>query len=216
MCGRYTLTTPVPVLAERFGFDSFPELKPRYNVAPTQPVAVVVAGPELRRELVLMRWGLVPAWSREGPKGPPLINARSETAADRPAFRQALRSRRCLVPADGFFEWAKVGGRKQPHYFHRPNGEPFAFAGLWERWQGPEGDPLLSCAVLTTEANEVVRPVHDRMPVILAPEDFQRWLESGDAELLRPCPPEALAVTRVSALVNSPRNDGPECLRPVA
>src|SRR5262245_19578160 len=216
MCGRYSLSTPVPVLAEYFRLPGCPDLQPRYNVATTRPVPVVRSAEDSQRERVLMRWGLVPSWSREGPTGSPLINARAETVADRPAFRQAFRTRRCLIPADGFIEWAVVDGRKQPHHFHRPGGGPFAFAGLWESWQGADGEDLLSCAILTTAANELVRPVHERMPVILDAGAFDRWLSAGGVELLRPYPAAGLVCSRVSPLVNSPRNDSPQCLRLVA
>src|SRR5262249_35050656 len=143
------------------------------------------------RELGLLRWGLIPSWAEEA--GAPLINARSETVADKPAFRAAFKQRRCLIPADGFFEWLPVNGKKQPYYICRQDGHPFGFAGLWERWEGADGPPVESCTILTTEANEVVRPLHDRMPVLLDPRDYAAWLDpSGQKpallELLRPCP----------------------------
>jgi putative SOS response-associated peptidase YedK len=216
MCGRYTLTTPIPVLAELLACLPPAGLPPRYNIAPTQSVPVVRAQSGRPRECVLMRWGLIPSWQRDRPTGPPLINARSETVAAKPAFRQAFRSRRCLLPADGFFEWAVVEGRKQPRYFHRRDGAPFAFAGLWEHWEAPTGEHILSCAVLTTEANELVRPVHERMPVILEAAQFDHWLEVGGVDLLHPYPAASLCCTLVGTLVNSPRNDSPDCLAPVA
>jgi putative SOS response-associated peptidase YedK len=167
------------------------------------------------REAALLRWGLIPPWSKDPKQAP--INARAETAADKPTFRHALRKRRCLVPADGFYEWAAVGGRKQPCCLRPWDERPWAFAGLWERWEGPEG-PVESCAVLTTEANELVRPVHDRMPVILPERHWAAWLDAGlqDAAelvpLLRPIPSDAMRAYPVGALVNNPRNEGPECL----
>jgi putative SOS response-associated peptidase YedK len=213
MCGRFARTFPAAALARLLGLDGAPELPPRYNVAPTQPVATARLGPQGGRELALLRWGLVPAWSADPRKG--FINARAETAAAKPAFRSAFKQRRCLVPADAFFEWQAEGGRKQPYLFRRRDGAPFAFAGLWERWQGRGGEALETCCILTTGANEVVAPVHDRMPVILRPEDFGPWLESGPPSLLAPYPAELMVGYPVSPLVNSPRHDGPECLRPL-
>jgi putative SOS response-associated peptidase YedK len=169
----------------------------------------------------LLRWGLVPSWAKDKGIGARLLNARAETAATQPSFRSAFKKRRCLIPADGFFEWAKVEGRKQPFYFTLQDGGPFAFAGLWEEWKG-EGEPLRSCAILTTEANDVVRPVHERMPVILAPDDYTKWLGPAARSqeellpLLRPLPGEALVARPVSPFVNSARNEGPGCVEPVA
>ena len=216
MCGRFSLFSPAPVLAEAFGLAGFPELAPRYNIAPTQPVAAVRSG-EAGRQLVRLRWGLVPLWLRDLRQAP--INARAETAADKPLFRAALRKRRCLVPASGFYEWLALARerRKQPYCFRPGDERPWAFAGLWERWQGPDG-PVESCAILTTEANELVRPVHDRMPVILPRQHWAAWLdpalqEAGElVPLLRPYPADAMRAYPVGALVSNPRNDGPECL----
>jgi putative SOS response-associated peptidase YedK len=213
MCGRFARTFPAAAFAQLLGLDEAPELPPRYNVAPTQPVAAARLGPQGGRELALLRWGLVPAWSADPRKG--FVNARAETAAAKPTFRAAFRRRRCLVPADAFFEWQAEGGRKQPYLFRRRDGAPFAFAGLWERWQGGGGEALETCCILTTTANEVVAPVHDRMPVILLPEDFGPWLEGGSASLLSPYPAVLMVGYQVGPLVNSPRNDGPECLRPL-
>jgi putative SOS response-associated peptidase YedK len=218
MCGRFSLFTPTPVLAEAFDLAGLPELAPRYNIAPTQPVAAVRSG-EAGRECVWLRWGLVPPWSRDMKQAP--INARAETAADKPLFRVALRKRRCLVPASGFYEWLALAGgkRKQPYCFRHGDERPWAFAGLWERWEGP-GGPVESCAILTTEANELVRPVHDRMPVILPRQHWAAWLdpmqqEAGElVQLLRPYPAEAMRAYPIGGLVNNPRNDRPECLAP--
>jgi putative SOS response-associated peptidase YedK len=220
MCGRFTLKASPEALAERFGVAPPFPLFPRFNVAPTQGVPALLANGE-GREWAVLRWGLVPSWATDKSIGARLLNARAETAASLPSFRSAFKSRRCLVPADGFFEWAKVGGRKQPYYFTLQDGGPFAFAGLWEEWKG-EGEPLRSCAILTTEANDVVRPVHERMPVILAPDDYARWLgPAGRPQeellpLLRPLPAEALVARPVSPFVNSARNEGPRCVEPVA
>jgi putative SOS response-associated peptidase YedK len=216
MCGRFLLFSDPSTLADLFDLAAFPELSPRYNIAPTRPVAAVRTG-EAGRECVRLRWGLVPPWSRDAKEAP--INARAETAADKPTFRHALRKRRCLVPADGFYEWAAVGGRKQPYCFRPWEERPWAFAGLWERWQGP-GGPVESCAILTTGANDLVRPVHDRMPVILPERHWAAWLDPEGQDvaellpLLRPFPSDAMRAYPVGLLVNDPRNDGPGCLDP--
>jgi putative SOS response-associated peptidase YedK len=222
MCGRFTLKSKANTLADLFQLSEVPPLEPRYNIAPTQPVAAVRQQAENGRELAMLRWGLIPSWARD-PKeySAKCINARSETVAQKPAFRSAFRDRRCLIPADGFFEWQQQGkGKKQPFYFTLPDGQPFAFAGLWEAWSGPDGD-VQTCTLLTTAANEVVRPVHERMPVILDPKVFEQWLdprlrEPGVLqELLQTCRVERLTAVRVSPLVNNARNDGPECVAPL-
>jgi putative SOS response-associated peptidase YedK len=224
MCGRFTLTTPMPVLAELF---LFPEMEaqaqpPRYNIAPTQVVAAVRAADDAgHRELAYCRWGLIPSWADDPAIGNRLINARAETAAEKPAFRSAFRHRRCLIPADGFYEWQKADGRKQPFYFKRKDGQPFAFAGLWERWERG-GEPIDTCTILTTEANELVHPVHERMPVILAPEDYARWLDPKvkQAELLQPLlhpyRDNSMTAYQVRPIVNNPRNESPQCTEPAA
>ena len=218
MCGRYTLTLPPDLLAEAFGLDDVPDLEARYNIAPTQPVPVVrrlrPGGP---RQLDLLRWGLSLA-PAEGARGSgPIINARSESVATRSAFRDAYRRRRCLIPADGFYEWADGPKPRQPFHIKREDGRPLALAGLWEP---PEKDTPASCVILTTEPNELLRPIHDRMPVIVDPGDFDRWLapEPGDAAalsaILRPYPAAALSVRAVGPTVNRAENDGPACLDP--
>jgi putative SOS response-associated peptidase YedK len=217
MCGRFTITAHPAALTQLFELPAVPELPPRYNVAPTQPVPVVRLG-EKGRELSILRWGLIPSWSKDAKAS--FINARAETAADKPAFRTAFRRRRCLMPADGFYEWQQAGGRKQPWYFRLAGGQPFAFAGLWETSNGPDG-VVQSCALLTTKANETVRPVHDRMPVVLAPADFGHWLEPTTSELAALLPllrPYAgpMRSYPVGAAVHSPRNDGPACVAPLA
>jgi putative SOS response-associated peptidase YedK len=215
MCGRYTLKTRAGALAEHFDLPEVPVLTPRYNIAPSQPVAVVRGGPELAQ----MRWGLIPAWADDPAIGHRMINARAETVAERPAFRAAFRRRRCLVLADGFYEWQRQDGRKQPFYFRLRDGGPFAFAGLWERWE--KGDePIESCTLLTTEANAVVDPVHDRMPVVLDPGDYRRWLDPRVDRpdelqpLLRPYPAAQMVAHPVGLLVNDPRRDEPRCIEP--
>lgn len=218
MCGRFTFATPGEIVAEVFGLQGAPVFDPRYNIAPTQPVAALrlSAG---RLEVAAYQWGLVPAWARDTAIGNRLINARSETAAAKPSFRAAWRSRRCGVLADGFFEWQKLGGRKQPWLFRRRDRRPFAIAGLWESWLGAAGStPLETCTLLTTAANHLVGAIHDRMPVILEPADLARWLSgpgSHDEELMVPAPEQALEAIAVSPRVNNPRFDDPSCLDPL-
>ena len=219
MCGRYLLTTPVDALAQLFRFTERPNLGPRYNIAPTQDVPIVrVAREGDRRELIMVRWGLVPWWADDPKIGNRLINARAETIERTPAFREAYQRRRCLVPADGFFEWRKAGKQRQPLLIRRRDQAPFAFAGLWERWKPPDGGVLRSCTIVTCPPNALVAPIHDRMPVILAQDDHAAWLdpEASGRELLRPCPAEWLEAIPVNPRVNSPANDDSECLAPVA
>jgi putative SOS response-associated peptidase YedK len=199
-----------------------PELFPRYNVAPMQPVATAWLADGGRRSFAEWRWGLIPSWARDAKIAHSLINARAETVAEKPAFRAAFRARRCLIPASGFYEWAATGGKqKQPFHIRMKDGRPFAFAGLWERWQGGDGEPIETCAILTTGANELVRSVHERMPLILAPGDFAAWLDPRTPaidlhDLLRPYPAEEMLAEPVGRYVNSPRNEGPQCLAPAA
>jgi putative SOS response-associated peptidase YedK len=224
MCGRFTLTARPETVAALFELPEVPLLEQRYNIAPTQSVVVVRRTPDAaQRELVFLRWGLVPCWAADRTIGNRLVNARAETVADKPAFRAAFRERRCLVAADGFYEWQPQGkGKKQPFLFRLRDHSPFAFAGLWERWRSPDGTPLETCTLLTTEANAVVRPVHERMPVLLTPESFEQWLDPtprGVAELqrlLQPVPAEKLIAQPVSSRVNNPRYDDPACLEPLA
>jgi putative SOS response-associated peptidase YedK len=218
MCGRYTLATNVERIADLFRV-TLPDLRPRYNICPSQPVWAVRAAVDGGREPALLHWGLVPPWADDVKIGYKLINARAETAAAKPAFRDAFRRRRCLVPADGFYEWKKVGNRKQPYHIRLRGGGPFALAGLWEVWRRKD-EAVESCTVLTTEPNSVVAPLHDRMPVILQPADYDRWLDPTvtDAKvlkpLLRPFAGEPMEAVAVSTRVNNPRFDGPECLEP--
>ena len=223
MCGRYFVTTPGHVLGEQFSIVTPPELVPRYNVAPTQSVAIVRAGGDRARELAQVTWGLIPAWSKERAIGHKLINARGETLADKPAFRDSYKRRRCLIPADGFFEWQKVADGKQPWVLRLKSGEPFALAGLWSRWRDREsGDEVDSCTIVTTAANEVVAPLHDRMPVIVPRDAYALWLDPAIGErarldaLLVPYAAEAMTAYPVSRRVNSPANDDPGCIEPAA
>lgn len=210
MCGRMVRTSPAEVLAAELGVELPPDvaLPPRWNLRPGEDVlAVVRADDGLRAGL--LRWGLMPASPR------PAINARIETAATRPAFRRAFAKRRCLVVADGFYEWQRTDeGRRTPWFVRLRSARPMTFAGLWERWQRPEGPPLVTCAVLTCPANALIAPIHDRMPVIVPPDARDRWLRHEDVAL-GPYPPELLEAWPVSRLVNAPDADGPECLRPV-
>lgn len=218
------MTTPPAKLADFFGMAVGPaeqaELAPRYNIAPTQPVATVLVVTGDRR-MRRMRWGLVPHWAKDLLIGSRMINARAETVAEKPSFRRAFRERRCLVLADGFYEWRREGKRKQPMYVARKDREPFAFAGLWETWRPPDGgEAVESCTIITTEANEVVAAFHHRMPVILDAEGVDAWLdedadEAALLELLRPCPAGLMEAWPVSDVVNSPAHETARCIEPV-
>jgi len=215
MCGRYVQTMPAEVLRQLFyTAGAPPNLAPSWNVAPTQSAPVVRRHPETgERHLDLLRWGLLPRWAKD-PKGARQpINARAETVASSPMFREAYAKRRCLVPADAFYEWKAEAGGKRPVAIAPRSGEGMAFAGLWEGWRGERGEVVRSFAILTTDANAPMRAIHDRMPVVLAPGDWAGWLEGDDpATLLRPAPDDLLRFWPVSKAVNSPRNNGPELL----
>ena len=219
MCGRFVIELSPDLVSKVFGLAEVPELPPRYNVAPTQLVPVVREASDGSRRLSMMRWGLVPSWSKEIGEG--LINARSETVNEKPSFRQAFRQRRCIVVASAFYEWQKVDGKKVPYYIRMADGAPMPFAGLWEAWHSPEGHVLETCTILTTNANATVAPIHDRMPVILHPDEFGLWLDRKvhEAEplagLFSPCPADRLEAYQVSTLVNGPAHNGPECIVPV-
>ena len=227
MCGRYSLSTPDDVLREFFELDEDEDLaprslEPRFNIAPTQEAAVIRARRDSgARVLSFLRWGLVPYWAEDLSIGSRMINARSETAAEKRAFERCFRRRRCLVPADGFYEWKKTSAGKQPYWFHSPVGAPFAFAGLWDSWRQTDGEPLQSFTILTTEPNEVTAEIHDRMPVILDEGSYSKWLDPSIEDpadlqpLLVPYPADRINRYTVSTLVNSPANDSPECQRRV-
>jgi putative SOS response-associated peptidase YedK len=223
VCGRYRLSRRKQVVEEYFdSVSDEADWTPRYNIAPTQPVSVIRQHPkEPVRELSLMRWGLIPSWSKDSSGAARMINARSETAATLPAFRDALKSRRCMIPADGFYEWARAGKTKQPYCFEVNEGELFAFAGLWDRWKDPSGHWVKSCSILTTTPNAVTSAVHDRMPVILDPDAYELWLDPGmtnveaASDLLKPYDARLMRRYPVSTRVNSTANDDEECCRPV-
>lgn len=217
MCGRYVLASPGELIAEHFRLSEVPAYPPRYNIAPTMDGLVVRETPDGEREAVMLRWGLVPAWAKDPAIGSRMINARAESVADKPAFRAAFRRRRCLVPADGFYEWQPVaGGRKQPYFIRLASGAPLALAGLWEQWRGPDGDAIATFTIVTTAANEAMRAFHDRMPVLVAPADHDEWLSSPNpSALLAPWAGEPFEIRPVSTRVNSVRNDAPDLLERV-
>jgi putative SOS response-associated peptidase YedK len=221
MCGRYELHTHPAVIALAFGLDRAPDVHARYNIAPMTEVPVVRANAEGRRELTRMRWGLVPRWAKDPSIGAKMINARGETLAEKPSFRTAYRRHRCLLPADGFYEWREVTvphPHKEPLHIGMKDGSVFALAGLYERWLSAEGEVLDSCTIVTTEANALIRALHDRMPVIVAPENYGRWLDPASpaaAELIVPYPADAMAWYPVSTRVNAVKNDDETLLRPV-
>jgi putative SOS response-associated peptidase YedK len=219
MCGRYELHTNPAAIALAFGLSHPPDIAPRYNIAPTQMVPIVRHNAAGERELVQVRWGLVPRWAKDPSIGVRMINARAETVAERRAFRNAFQRHRCLVPADGFYEWRAGPNGKQPMRIARGDGRPFGMAGLYERWLSPDGEVLDTCAILTTHANTLLRPVHDRMPVIVPPDEYARWLDAVNTdvdELFRARPDDELSVHPVSPRVNAVRNDDAALIEPVA
>ncbi len=214
MCGRYALTSSPAVIAERFDLKWAPEISPHYNIAPGQMVPVV-RRTEQGRELVFLKWGLIPSWAKDASIGTRLINARGETLADKPSFRNAYRHRHCLIPADAFYEWKAVAGRKQPYCIRLHDHAPFGMAGLWEHWKAPDGQVVESCTIITIEANALVGEVHDRMPLILAPLEYDAWLAAESKELPHAIPSQDMVTYPVSPLVSNARNDVPACLDPI-
>jgi putative SOS response-associated peptidase YedK len=221
MCGRYRLGRGREAFKKYFGAEPDADWSPRYNIAPTLPIPVIRQHQkEPRRDLSLMRWGLIPSWAKDMSGAARMINARSETAHTLRAFREAMKLRRCLVPADGFYEWLRRGSAKQPFCFEVNDGELFAFAGLWERWRDPSGQWIKSCSILTTTPNAVTSTVHDRMPVILNPDSYDLWLDPGMqnvaaiSELLKPYDAGLMRSYPVSTRVNQVANDDKECCRP--
>lgn len=222
MCGRFTRKENFQQLAKVLGLHHFPQSPPRYNIAPSQLIACVRANPESQqKECVQLTWGLVPSWAKEPSIGHKMINARAETVAEKPAFRRAFHGQRCLILADGFYEWKREGKVKQPYYIHFSDNRPFAFAGLWERWENVGEPPLDSCAIITTGPNALMEPIHHRMPVILSPNDYDLWLDLGMHDpqsllpVLQPYLPEEMEAFPISPLVNNPRNDSPLCVQPL-
>lgn len=227
MCGRFTLRFGMQKLIERFdlfeGLEGMADLPPRYNIAPTQEIVMLRQRdePDSSRFASLARWGLIPSWSREIPKSAPLINARSETIAEKPSFRTAFKSQRCLIPADGYYEWKEIAGQKQPYFIRRNDGEPFAFAGIWDRWRPrfavDASELVTSCSIVTTTANLLMEQLHDRMPVILPADKWDEWLDSTTPpdslqNLMIPAPPEEWNMATVSRMVNNARNEDPRCV----
>jgi putative SOS response-associated peptidase YedK len=223
MCGRFTLTASPDQIQDAFPDYSVPkQMSPHYNIAPTQPIAAIPNTGEKRVDFFV--WGLIPSWAKDPSAGSKLINARGETLGEKPSFRTAYKRRRCLVLADGFFEWVAVPGEKakQPHYITLKDGRPFAFAGLWEQWFSPDGSEIKSATIITTEPNELIAKLHNRMPVILHPDDYQRWLDPEDTapeklqDLLVAYPSADMRHFPVSRKVNSPANDLPEVVQPLS
>jgi putative SOS response-associated peptidase YedK len=222
MCGRFVQYSDPEVYASHFNLDAICEATPRFNVAPTQPVLAIRGTDEGKRELVPLRWGLIPFWSKGPDSRYSMINARAETVNTKPAYRNAFKHRRCLIPAEGFYEWKAEKSGKTPFLIRRDDREPFAMAGLWERWHGEDEKVIESCTIVVTDADDLLRPIHDRMPVILAPGDYAGWLDTANDNkdellaMLTPAGSEHWSMHPVSRHVNSPRNDGPELLEAVA
>lgn len=221
MCGRFVLFSDLKRIQLAFDLDQANvTLEPSYNIAPTHQIVVVVqrAG---ARTLETMRWGLIPSWAKDDKIGARMINARAETVAEKPSFKRALVQRRCIVIADGFYEWHTVGTKKTPMYVRLKSGEPMGFAGLYDTWQSPAGETITSCAIITTSANALMQPIHDRMPVILSKPAQRAWLDPANQNveqlvaLLTPFPADEMQTYAVSPLVNSPRNNSAECIKPI-
>lgn len=218
MCGRFTLVSPFVAVAERFRLAEPAGLRPRYNIAPGQEILCVLGDGKNRLES--LRWGLIPSWAKDPAIGNRLINARAETLAEKPSFRQAFARRRCLVVADGFYEWRSAGKRKVPVYIFLKSRTPFGFAGLYETWKAPDGTVIRTCTIITTEANDLLRPIHDRMPVILPERVEGDWLDPAETRLerlqslLRPFPPDEMDAYEVTPVVNNAAHDTPDCILP--
>jgi len=223
MCGRYVLSDPVASLCKLFGIDIQALLTPRFNIAPTQSVPIVRNAPDNgQREFKFVRWGLIPKWAKDDSAGAKMINARAETITEKPSYREAFKRRRCLIPTTGFYEWKRIGKSKEPFYIRMKDRQPFAMAGLWESWQPSEGAAVESCTIITTGPNEIMRPIHDRMAVIVAPENYATWLDPATKDtgklsgLLRPFDAQKMEAIPVSNYVNSAAHEGPQCINPSA
>lgn len=222
MCGRFILSSPVSTVTKHFGVPSATLIDhaPQYNIPPSSQILVVRENAR-QSELTAMRWGLIPSWAKTASISNKLSNARAETVESKPAFRSAFKHRRCLIPADGFYEWRKLADRKQPYFIHLLNDALFGFAGLWESWHDPDAGEVQSCTIITTEANAVMAPLHNRMPVIVDPADYDLWLSNEQFDmaelkrLLQPYPADEMAVYPVSSAVNSPRNQGSHLITPL-
>jgi putative SOS response-associated peptidase YedK len=220
MCGRYLITTAPEAMRRLFRYLEQPDFPPRYNIAPTQPVPIVRLF-EGRRQFVLVRWGLIPPWVKDPRSFSLLINARGESVNDKPAFRNAMKRRRCLFPADGFFEWKDEGGNRRPYAIRPANGEPIAFAGLWETWMGPNGEEMETAAIVTTQASRDIAAIHARMPVVVSPDAFDFWLDCPNvdaataAAVITPAPAGLLKAYEISRAVNRTANDGPQLVEPI-
>ncbi|HEY9618920.1 MAG TPA: SOS response-associated peptidase [Crinalium sp.] len=222
MCGRFTLSQSGEAIATAFQLSSVPELVDRYNIAPTQPIpAILATADHPERQFKLLYWGLIPSWAKDPKMGARMINARTETVTEKPSFRTAFKRRRCLIVADGFYEWQRSESGKQPFYMQVGEHQPFAFAGLWEHWESAEGDRIDSGTILTTDANDLMQPIHDRMPVILHESDYDLWLDPTLQDtaklqsLLRPYPSEEMVAYPVRTTVNSPKVDEPSLIQPL-
>jgi len=220
MCGRYVIISSPDAIRALFGYDERPNFPPRYNVAPTQPIPVVRLA-DGKRSFALMRWGFIPSWVKDPKTVSLLINARGESVLDKPAFRNAMRRRRCLIPADGFYDW-RAGEPKRPYFVRAKSGAPLAFAGLWETWTGPNGEEIDTVAIVTTRANRMLSAIHERMPVIVAPEGFDLWLDCAKvdamtaAALIVPAPEALLECYEISPAVNRVANDSAELIAPAS
>lgn len=220
MCTRYNLTSKLEAVRAHFGAAGDDPFPPRFNIAPTQPVAIVRLDPNGAREIALVRWGLIPSWTKDPGAFKTLVNARGETAAEKPSFRGAMRRRRCLVPANGFYEWTGKAGARQPHLIRRRDGGLIALAGIWESWLGADGSEIDTMAILTVPANRALASIHDRMPAILQPEDFDAWLDVRSfraemaAAMLRPAAEDLLEHMTVDPRLNNARNEGPDLIVP--
>ena len=220
MCGRFTLHIDIKTIAEQFGVPATLETSPRYNIAPTQEVVSIMHNGT--SHLALLRWGLIPSWAKDESIGSKMINARAETLTEKPSFKGLLRSKRCMIIADGFYEWRKENGLKTPMYITLKSGEPFAFAGLWDQWKNPEGQQIRTCTIITTEPNDVLVPIHNRMPAILVPDAYELWLdpdvrdEHALSYWLSPYPAEEMTARPVSRQVNDPKHESPELIAPLS
>ncbi|MCB0101252.1 MAG: SOS response-associated peptidase [Anaerolineales bacterium] len=223
MCGRFTLTVDPSELSDTFGEYEFPnQFAPRFNIAPTQPVLAISNSTKQKADFFI--WGLIPSWAKDPSIGNKLINARGETLAEKPSFRGSFKYKRCLIPADGFYEWKTQPGTKTktPYFIHMKDRRPFAFAGLWDEWQSSDGSAVRTCTIITTEPNELMSTLHSRMPVILSPNDYSQWIDPSPQtpdkllHLIKPFPAESMSAHPVSTLVNKPGNDLPECVVPTS